>query len=553
MKYKTFYALFIFFSSYSLFAQNIDFEVSLSHPADEYSAEKTHKLEFVVENKSDFTIFFNEILVLSDEEYIASDIVMADRIDKGGTAIISINLNVPHNIKHNFTAFIKAFANDQHFYIPLIEELKMMYDNEYYDATYNLYGEELKKRLTFILSAAREYTYKEARNYIWRFDAVDNVIEGVYTGNTVEVTFPPNFGELDQNGFNTEHTWPRAEGSDDEPELSDMFHIYPTDKNANAKRGNYAFGYVTQNVIWEEGDSKLGFNDEFGERFEPRDVHKGNVARSMFYFALRYANKFNNFNFLAKQERDLREWMNLDSVDNKESLRNDSIFKYQENRNPFIDYPQFLERINSISGDGDFEDVYDFTLINNEMKFTFENENPKTLSIPFYIYNSGNREIIIEEINQITKNVFPVEFDINLPESIAPGKTISIPVEIPNSEENYAEFEVIDNLGNKSSLTIEVNKTVGVNDIPDNQNISYNYPNPFEEETTISINSAYSDDISVVISDILGNTINISDDFEFRNGEIQFTFNPENLSGKTFYYNVYQSGKKISNGYMLQK
>jgi deoxyribonuclease-1 len=552
MKTKVFYILFVIFTL-NLYSQFDELEVTLNNSQEEYEAGKKHTLEFDFKNTTNKDLELIELIILSNNEYVLSNTFTKQTLAPNQSTVITFDVNVPQNIEYNFIAFIKSmFSNGQRIYIALGKEMNVMFENEYYDATYNLYGEELKEWLTFLLSSAKEYSYKQARNYIWSFDAEDNVIECVYTGKTTEVSFPPDFGELDKNGFNTEHTWPRAEGADDEPELSDMFHIYPTDKDANARRGNYAFGYVTKNVIWEDGGSQLGFNDDFGERFEPRDVHKGNVARSMFYFALRYAKKFNNFNFLAKQEDDLREWMELDPVDEKESLRNDSIFKYQENRNPFIDYPQFLDRINSISGDGDFEDIYDFTIVNDTMFFIFEGEQNAQLTFPFFIYNSGNREIKITEVNQILQNDIPVDIRIGLPATIEPGRTLVVLVEMQNTSDAFNKYEIIDDHGNMRELVINVQKTTDVNDTKSFSNLSYNYPNPFEEETTITIETPYSDNITVIVSDILGNSVNVSDNFEYKDGAIQFTFNPEKLSGNTFYYNVYQNGHKISNGYMLK-
>jgi hypothetical protein len=45
-------------------------------------------------------------------------------------------------------------------------------------------------------------------------------------------------------------------------------------------------------------------------------------------------------------ENELRAWHHLDEVDDYERNRNDIIYnKWQRNRNPFIDYPEFVDSI----------------------------------------------------------------------------------------------------------------------------------------------------------------------------------------------------------------
>jgi endonuclease I len=41
----------------------------------------------------------------------------------------------------------------------------------------------------------------------------------------------------------------------------------------------------------------------------------------------------------------LLEWHDIDPVDDFERNRNEVIYSYQENRNPFIDHPEFVASI----------------------------------------------------------------------------------------------------------------------------------------------------------------------------------------------------------------
>ena len=68
--------------------------------------------------------------------------------------------------------------------------------------------------------------------------------------------------------------------------------------------------------------------------------HKGNVARALFYFSVRYKMPIN-----ADEEEVLRRWHALDPVDADEIQRNEIVFETQRNRNPFIDMPELANYI----------------------------------------------------------------------------------------------------------------------------------------------------------------------------------------------------------------
>lgn len=133
---------------------------------------------------------------------------------------------------------------------------------------------------------------------------------------------------------------------------ADLHHLYPSDSRANSMRGHFAFGEVhrIKNVpkcFDDEGqsistESKLGAgNDKGGELvFEPPTAHKGNVARALFYFSVRY-----DFPLKPSLEDTLRRWHKLDPVDQTKVERNNAIARIQGNRNPFIDHPEYADQI----------------------------------------------------------------------------------------------------------------------------------------------------------------------------------------------------------------
>lgn len=176
--------------------------------------------------------------------------------------------------------------------------------------------------------------YHEARRIMFEdLDNKDGVVECVYTGTKVETDTIPSNLEM-----NAEHTWPQSKGAVDGAARSDLHHLYPVTSVINSIRANHPYCDVDQ-VLREEGGSKIG--DTAGVRcFEPRDEHKGNAARSMFYFAAVYQQEIDDV-----QEATLRRWARLDPVDAAERSRNARIEAIQGSRNPFVDDPSLIDRI----------------------------------------------------------------------------------------------------------------------------------------------------------------------------------------------------------------
>ncbi len=193
----------------------------------------------------------------------------------------------------------------------------------------------LKNWLENLVDRHSSLGYEDAKEEM--FSWVDNQggrVQCVYTGEWVETSGIP-VNEV----MNTEHTWCQSWGADSEPARSDLHHLFPTMMVANSVRGNLDFGEVVE-PNWSVGGSLRG-NDYWGHRvFEARDEHKGNAARAIFYFAIRY-----DYPIGARMELVLRDWHALDPPDEKELQRVDDIEVLQGNRNPFVDRVGFVDRI----------------------------------------------------------------------------------------------------------------------------------------------------------------------------------------------------------------
>jgi deoxyribonuclease I len=117
---------------------------------------------------------------------------------------------------------------------------------------------------------------------------------------------------------------------------SDMHNLFPSIGEVNGDRSNFVFGEI-------DGEKR-----EYGEcdfevspgTAEPKKSVRGDIARSYFYMSHQYKMKISD-----DYEEMLREWHLSDQPDEWERDRNSLIEDVQGNRNPFIDYPEMVERV----------------------------------------------------------------------------------------------------------------------------------------------------------------------------------------------------------------
>lgn len=175
------------------------------------------------------------------------------------------------------------------------------------------------------------------------------VVEDYYCGDLyTNKHFPLGLGLgvnkiPDPNIINTEHTWPQFRFSNQYPEYiqkSDLHILFPVTQETNSLRGSYHFGEVINAEVKPCPEAALGTSKEGKTVFEPMNNRKGDVARAIFYFSVRYELKIDD-----DEEAYLRSWHKNDPVDENELFRNSKVFTKQKNRNPFIDYPNLVSKI----------------------------------------------------------------------------------------------------------------------------------------------------------------------------------------------------------------
>jgi endonuclease G, mitochondrial len=146
--------------------------------------------------------------------------------------------------------------------------------------------------------------------------------------------------------YNCEHTVPQSWFQKKEPMRGDLHHLFACESRCNSFRGNHAyFDFPDQEATMEA----CGKREE--DQFEPISG-KGAVARATFYFLLRYPGGIDLG--ISQMDSDridtLKRWHAGDPISDYECHRNQAIFEVQGNRNPFIDNPDWVQRVTIAKG-----------------------------------------------------------------------------------------------------------------------------------------------------------------------------------------------------------
>ena len=222
----------------------------------------------------------------------------------------------------------------------------------YYNGTDGMAGDELKTALNEVIKGHTPYSYYSSK-FIFKLSDVDpdnsdNVIL-VYTGRSQANDDYGTGGDF----INREHVWAKSHGNfaDRLPMYSDVHNLKPADASVNIAKSNKDFDDGGTQHTEATG---CYYTDS---TWEARDEVKGDIARIIFYMSTRYEGNdgesdlevvdWNNTFPMAQHGKlsTLLQWNLLDPPDDFERNRNNVIFSFQHNRNPFIDNPEFAQLI----------------------------------------------------------------------------------------------------------------------------------------------------------------------------------------------------------------
>ena len=301
---------------------------------------------------------------------------------------------------------------------------------EYYDSAKNLSGEDLKYELNQIIDNHTEYSYTGSNTDVWDIlkdtdkdpNNSDNVIL-IYSGISVNGAQEYNSA----NGWTREHIWAKSRGDFGTATGvgTDAHALRPLDNTTNSIRNNRSFDNCSTciDVLDKWGNTTGSKKDDNAWTFEPRDEVKGDVARMIFYMAVRYEGLDSypdlelTETILPQSDKQplhgvlstLLEWHRNDPVNAWEENRNNIIYAtYQNNRNPFIDFPILAEHIwgTKIDASWNGEQSLNNTDYNETAISIYPNPTSNILNIKglhtsakVSIYDLNGRKILVSQID----------------------------------------------------------------------------------------------------------------------------------------------------------
>ncbi len=296
-------------------------------------------------DRQNYTVIFMSDGIEIDRDVIVYGeyVVLPEEITKEGATFAYWSTTT-----NGQTAFDETVLITSNITLYAIFESNEVYDG-YYASITSVSNAQLMNSLSALLNnTIVKLSYGDAR-YILDESDVDplnsnNVltiydrksVSGVWTGLNTSTT------------FNREHVWPNSRlgvpsvNNSDKNIASDLHNLRAAIPSTNSSRGNKWFDVSTTSASYFPGEDD-----------------KGDVARILLYMITMYprlslvdviTSAMDNATyqeggmFMAKKSVLLR-WHIEDPVDDFERNRNDVIFSYQKNRNPYIDHPEFVERI----------------------------------------------------------------------------------------------------------------------------------------------------------------------------------------------------------------
>lgn len=274
----------------------------------------------------------------------------------------------------------------------------------YYDSIDGLTGEALKNALNDIITGHTEFPYTDTTTDVWDLlrmgdedpNNSDNVImfysgfswpkecQDTVTENLPDYCFVDSNRDNEYTEWNREHIWSKSHGDFEDEDgyefkledggyalgaHTDAHHLVAAERSMNSTKNNRFFDDCHDGINDENLEDRGYGNYTCGDwYFEPRDEVKGDVARMLFYMATRYEGENGDFvdleltTDLYKYEdiavaiknsklpyyenlEVLLRWHLEDPVDEWEIERNEAIYQFQGNRNPFIDHPELVALI----------------------------------------------------------------------------------------------------------------------------------------------------------------------------------------------------------------
>lgn len=315
-------------------------------------------------------------------------------------------------------------------------------------------GYSLKTQLHNIIDNQNNQGYNAMDGFFSSYDkdnyyeSGSNTILDVYTENpsgSDTHNFTPVVDECGQYSaegdcYNKEHVIPKSVFNEANPMNGDAHNLLPTDGRINGFRAAYPYGRVNTNDLVSQsgisnptsngsmvgGNLNSGYSAGYsGIVFEPIDEFKGDIARIYFYFVTRYEDQITNWNsfpmFDGSRNKALEttflnillQWHNDDPVSQKEIDRNNNIYyNHQNNRNPFIDHPEYVAAIWNPEADTEAPtaptNLVATTITSNSIDLNWDASSDNVGVQSYVVFKDGTIEATTSDTNYSVTGLTPV-------------------------------------------------------------------------------------------------------------------------------------------------
>ncbi|AIY67315.1 endonuclease [Pseudoalteromonas piratica] len=256
----------------------------------------------------------------------------------------------------------------------------------YYSSADQTTADKLKQSLHHIIKGHTKIPYTSSATDTW--DVLEIADQDPNnSGNVIDVYKNASYTKAGGGNsfYNREHSWPKSygfpsDGSNNYP-YTDLHHLFIADSSYNSSRSNKPYAACTDSACivkaTELNNNRGGGSEDINltlgsgatGAWQTWPARRGDVARALMYLAVRYEGGSHSVtgvlepDLILTDDRNLIEgsktggneaiaymglkstllaWHKADPVDSFEMRRNDAIFQYQGNRNPFIDHPEFV-------------------------------------------------------------------------------------------------------------------------------------------------------------------------------------------------------------------
>ena len=266
---------------------------------------------------------------------------------------ISLNVKVPEGSDINLSGDSSSSNPEQPETdnIPDPNYSLISVDDYYQDLNFDLEGEALIEELRTLISEMTKISYDDAKYILQYTDENPNnhgFLYGLYDGDNLNPKW--DFGAT----WNREHVWPCAQmelygdarpNPNTKSHATDLHNLRASCPTVNSMHSNKLYDLTNTSNTMFPNVTGLGGNHQCKGDF------RGDVARICFYMFVRYeglkltSDLSNVDNKTMGKLELLLEWNEADPVDSFEKQRNNRIYEYQGNRNPFIDYPELANQL----------------------------------------------------------------------------------------------------------------------------------------------------------------------------------------------------------------